>query len=112
MTTATGRFAFIALCAWMSALSGTAFAQSAITGVVKDTSGAAMPGVTVEAASPVLIEKVKAAVSDGDGAYRIGDLRPGVYSLTFSLPGFNTFKRDGLQLPAEFTATVNAELSV
>ena len=112
MTTAPGRFAFIAFCAWMSALSGTAFAQSAITGVVKDTSGAAMPGVTVEAASPVLIEKVKAAVSDGDGVYRIGDLRPGVYSLTFSLPGFNTFKRDGLQLPAEFTATVNAELSV
>jgi hypothetical protein len=89
-----------------------AFAQSAITGVVRDSSGAAMPGVTVEAASDVIIEKVKAAVSDGNGAYRIGDLRPGVYSLTFTLPGFNTYRRDALQLPAEFTATVNADLTV
>jgi hypothetical protein len=89
-----------------------AFAQSAITGVVRDSSGAAMPGVTVEAASDVIIEKVKAAVSDGNGAYRIGDLRPGVYSLTFTLPGFNTYRRDALQLPAEFTATVNANLTV
>jgi hypothetical protein len=93
-------------------LSTAAYAQSAIVGVVKDSSGAAMPGVTVEAASDVLIEKVKSAISDGDGAYRIADLRPGTYSVTFTLPGFKTFRRDGLQLPSEFTATLNAELGV
>ena len=89
-----------------------AHAQSAIVGTVKDTSGATMPGVTIEAASDVLIEKVKSAVSDSDGKYRISDLRPGTYVVTFTLPGFNTFKRDGLQLPAEFTATLNTELTV
>jgi len=93
-------------------LSTAAYAQSAIVGVVKDSSGAAMPGVTVEAASDVLIEKVKTAISDGDGAYRIADLRPGTYSVTFTLPGFKTFRRDALQLPSEFTATLNAELGV
>lgn len=93
-------------------LSSAAYAQSAIVGVVKDSSGAAMPGVTVEASSPVLIEKVQSAVSDGDGAYRIANLRPGTYTVTFTLTGFKTFKRDGLQLPSEFTATLNAELGV
>ena len=93
-------------------LSSTAYAQSAIVGVVKDSSGAAMPGVTVEAASEVLIEKVKTATTDGDGNYRIADLRPGTYAVTFSLTGFKTFRRDGLQLPSEFTATLNAELGV
>jgi len=93
-------------------LSSAAYAQSAIVGVVKDSSGAAMPGVTVEASSDVLIEKVKAAVTDGDGSYRIGDLRPGTYTVTFALTGFKTFRREGLQLPSEFTATVNAELGV
>jgi hypothetical protein len=93
-------------------LSTAASAQSAIVGVVKDSSGAAMPGVTVEAASDVLIEKVKSAVSDSDGSYRIADLRPGTYSVTFTLTGFKTFRRDGLQLPSEFTATLNAELGV
>ncbi len=89
-----------------------AAAQSAITGTVRDASGGTMPGVTVEAASPVLIEKIKSTVSDAEGKYRIADLRPGTYTVTFTLPGFNTFKRDGLQLPAEFTATLNAELGV
>ena len=69
-------------------LSTAAYAQSAIVGVVKDSSGAAMPGVTVEASSDVLIEKVKSAVSDGNGAYRIADLRPGTYKVTFTLTGF------------------------
>ena len=87
-------------------------AQSSITGVVKDTSGAVLPGVTVEAASDVLIEKVRSAVSDGSGQYRILDLRPGTYILTFSLTGFSTVKREGLVLPADFVSTVNADLKV
>src|SRR5262245_30175816 len=76
-----------------------AHAQSAISGLVKDTTGAVLPGVTVEAASPVLIEKVRTATTDAQGRYTITDLRPGVYSMTFTLPGFSTLKRDGLELP-------------
>ena len=77
-------------------LPGSAFAQSSsITGVVKDTSGAVLPGVTVEAASDVLIEKVRTAVTDGTGQYRIVDLRPGTYTVTFSLTGFNTSSAKG-----------------
>src|SRR5207244_6343469 len=87
-------------------------AQSAIAGVVKDTSGAVMPGVTVEAASPALIERTRSVVTDGQGLYKIVDLRPGVYDVIFTLPGFNTVKRDAIELPANFTATVNAELRV
>lgn len=94
------------------ALSSAAFAQSAISGVVRDTSGAVMPGVSVEAASPVLIEKVRSATTDEQGRYTIIDLRPGVYTITFTLSGFNTYRQEGLQLPANFTATVNAELRV
>jgi hypothetical protein len=90
----------------------TLFAQSAIVGVVKDTSGAVLPGVTVEAASDALIEKSRVAVSDGSGQYRIVDLRPGTYTVTFSLEGFQTFKRDALQLPAQFTMTINADMKV
>jgi hypothetical protein len=89
-----------------------AHAQSAIAGVVKDTSGAVLPGVTVEAASDVLIEKTRSVVTDGAGQYKIIDLRPGVYSVTFSLPGFATVKRDGVELPANFTSTINADLKV
>jgi len=98
--------------AGMLLLSTAAYAQSSITGTVKDASGAAMPGVTVEAASPVLIEKVKTAVSDSNGGYRITDLRPGTYTVTFTLPGFSTFRRDAMELPSDFTATLNAELKV
>ncbi len=89
-----------------------AWAQSSIVGVVRDTSGAVLPGVTVEAASPALIEKVRSAVTDSQGLYSIIDLRPGVYSVTFTLPGFQTAKRDNLDLPSAFTATVNGELQV
>jgi hypothetical protein len=88
------------------------FAQSAITGVVKDTSGAVLPGVTVEASSPALIEKTRSAVSDGEGVYRIIDLRPGLYTVTFSLSGFNSVRREGIDLPASFTATVSVEMQV
>src|SRR6478672_9025309 len=87
-------------------------AQSSIAGVVKDSSGGILPGVTVEAASPALIEGTRTAVTDGGGQYKIVDLRPGVYTVTFSVPGFNAVKREGIELPASFTATVNAELTV
>src|SRR5688572_10627456 len=85
-------------------LPAAAFAQAAITGVVRDTSGAVLPGVTVEAASPVLIERTRSVVSDDTGQYRIVDLRPGTYSLTFTLPGFNTVKREGIELSGDFVA--------
>ncbi|OFW49102.1 MAG: hypothetical protein A3G77_10065 [Acidobacteria bacterium RIFCSPLOWO2_12_FULL_68_19] len=86
------------------------WAQGSITGTVRDSSGAVLPGVTVEAASPALIEKVRSGVTDGQGVYRIVDLRPGPYTVTFTLQGFNTFRRTGIELRAEFTATVDAEL--
>ena len=86
-------------------------AQS-ITGTVRDASGGVLPGVTVEAASPALIEKMKSAVTDGTGQYRIVDLRPGTYSLTFTLPGFTTVKRDGLELTGTSTLTITAEMRV
>jgi Carboxypeptidase regulatory-like domain len=86
--------------------------QSALAGVVRDTTGAVLPGVTVEAASPALIEKVRAVTSDSSGVYRIVDLRPGVYAITFTLPGFNTVRIANLELRADFTATVNAEMNV
>src|SRR5215470_11939949 len=89
-----------------------AFAQASIAGTVKDTSGAVVPGVTVEASSPELIEKVRTAVSDGTGRYRIENLRPGIYAVTFTLTGFNSFKREGIELSGSFTATVNADLRV
>jgi len=88
------------------------FAQSSIAGVVKDDSGAVLPGVTVEAASPALIERTRTVVSDGQGQFKIVDLRPGVYAVTFSLQGFSTFKRDGITLQASTVATVNGDMKV
>ncbi|HEU5258237.1 MAG TPA: carboxypeptidase regulatory-like domain-containing protein [Vicinamibacterales bacterium] len=90
----------------------TAWAQSSITGVVRDPSGAVLPGVTVEASSPALIEQVRSIVTDAQGLYRIVDLRPGPYTVTFTLPGFTTVKRTGIELRAEFTATVDVELQL
>jgi hypothetical protein len=89
-----------------------AFAQAAINGVVRDTSGAVLPGVTVEASSAALIEKSRSAVTDASGQYRVENLRPGTYTLTFSLQGFSTVKREGIELTGSFTATVNADLKV
>src|SRR6476660_8637121 len=96
----------------MVAIPASVWAQGAITGVVRDASGAVMPGVTVEAASPALIEKVRSVVSDDTGQYRIVDLRTGTYSVTFSLTGFSTVKREGIELTGTFVATVNADLKV
>ena len=85
---------------------------SSITGVVRDSSGAVLPGVTVEAASPALIEKVRVGVTDEAGIYRLVDLRPGEYTVTFALAGFSTLKREVFTLPSNFTATVNADMNV
>ncbi len=90
----------------------SAFAQASITGVVKDASGGVLPGVSVEASSPALIEKTRAAVTDGTGQYRIEDLRPGTYTITVTLQGFSTYKREGIELAGTFTATINADLKV
>jgi Carboxypeptidase regulatory-like domain len=88
------------------------YAQASIAGVVKDASGAVLPGVTVEASSPALIEKVRSVTTDGSGQYRIVDLRPGTYSVTFTITGFTTVKREGIELTGAFNAVVNADLKV
>src|SRR5688572_17582914 len=93
-------------------LPSAVFAQASITGVVKDSSGAVLPGVTVEASSPALIEKVRTAVTDASGTYRLVDLRSGTYTVSFTLPGFSVAKRDGIELAGSFTATVNIDLRV
>ncbi len=90
----------------------TASAQSAIAGIVKDTSGAILPGVTVEVSSPSLIEKTRSGVTDGTGQFKIAGLRPGVYSVTFTLAGFNTVRREGIELTSDFTASINVDLKV
>ena len=93
-------------------LPSAAHAQASITGVVKDTSGAVLPGVTVEASSPALIERVRTSVTDESGRYRIVDLRPGTYTVNFTLTGFQSVRREGVELPGSFTATVDADLKV
>src|SRR6187397_2568329 len=85
-------------------------AQAVIAGSVRDTSGAVLPGVTVEAASPALIEKVRTATTDSSGQYRIEDLRPGSYFVTFTLGGFSTVRREGIELTGSFSALINVEL--
>ena len=102
----------LGLFACLVLLPAVAFAQASITGVVKDTSGAVLPGVTVEVASPVLIEKTRSAVTDGTGQYRIVNLLPGTYSVTFSLTGFSGVKREGVELTGSFVASINADMKV
>ena len=99
------------LALFMSAPAGAQQA-SGIAGAVRDTSGAVLPGVTVEASSPALIEKVRSASTDGAGQYRIENLRPGAYTVTFTLPGFVIVRREGLELSGSMTAAVNAEMRV
>jgi len=93
-------------------LPGLAHAQATLAGVVRDTSGAVLPGVTVEASSPALIEKVRSAATDGTGQYQIVDLRPGTYALTFTLPGFSVVKREGIEVTGSGVITINADLRV
>jgi hypothetical protein len=97
---------------FLPALGEAQTVSGSIAGMVQDTTGAVLPGVTVEAASPALIEKVRTVVTDDQGQYKVVDLRPGLYTVTFSLTGFSTFIRQGIELTTGFTATVNAELKV
>src|SRR5262245_39739352 len=106
------RVLFGVMLALLVSVEASAQQAAGIAGVAKDTTGAVLPGVTVEATSPALIEKVRSTVTDSDGQYRIVDLRPGTYEVTFQLPGFVTVKREDVVLTAGFTATVNADLKV
>src|SRR5687768_5316307 len=85
---------------------------STISGTVRDASGGVLPGVTVEASSPALIEKTRATVTGGSGTYSIVALRPGIYTVKFELPGFSTVVREGIELTSDFTATINVDLKV
>jgi hypothetical protein len=95
-----------------AAAGASAQGSASIAGVVRDASGAVLPGVTVEASSPALIEKTRSAVTDGAGQYKIEQLRGGTYAVTFTLSGFSTLKREGVELAGSFAATVNADLKV
>ena len=97
---------------WAFLFPSTAYAQASLTGVVRDSSGAVLPGVTVEAASPVLIEKVRTTVTDGSGRYQLIDLRPGAYTVTFTLAGFNASRREGVTLSGSAASVVDSELRV
>jgi len=89
-----------------------AFAQASVAGVVRDASGAVLPGVTIEVSSPALIEKTRTVVSGADGQYRVVDLRPGVYTVTFTLTGFSTVRREGLELSGSLNTTVDADMRI
>jgi hypothetical protein len=104
------RVVFVA--SWLAILPASAYAQATLAGIVKDPSGAVLPGVTVEASSPALIEKARSAITDGSGLYQIVDLRPGTYSVTFSLSGFSSVKRDALEVSGAGVITVNADMKV
>src|SRR5262245_59960830 len=98
--------------ALLTFLPASALAQASIAGSARDASGAAMPGVTVEASSPVLIEKIRTTVTDERGLYRIVNLPPGTYTVTFALQGFNQVKRDGIELSGSFVAQIDADMKV
>ena len=104
-------FSALVVCAAVL-LPTVAYAQAQIVGAVRDESGGVLPGVTVEAASPAIIEKVRTAVTDDQGRYRIEALRPGIYKLTFSLTGFSTVARENVDVPSEVVITINADMKV
>ena len=105
-------FRCVALLVSVAVLPSAAHAQASLAGVVRDTSGAVLPGVTVEATSDVLIERVRTAVTDGTGQYRLTELPPGSYAVTFSLAGFNTIQRQGVVVSGVGVITINADLQV
>ncbi len=88
------------------------FAQATLAGVVRDSSNAVLPGVTIETSSPALIEKTRTATTDGTGQYQIVDLRPGTYAITFSLSGFRTIRREGVEISGAGVTTIDVELSL
>jgi hypothetical protein len=102
----------ILLCLLSAANSANAQQTASIVGTIKDASGAVLPGVVVEASSPVLIEKTRSVVTSGTGQYSIDGLRAGTYTVTFTLTGFSTVKREGIELAGSFVATVNADMKV
>src|SRR5215510_2354108 len=104
------KFALLVAC--LAVMAGSAYAQSALAGIVKDSSGAVLPGVSVEAASSVLLEKTRTAVTDGTGQYRIPDLPPGIYEVTFTLTGFSTVKREAVEVTGAGVVSINADLRV
>src|SRR5258707_12386760 len=103
---------FVFLLGYLVLLPTLAHAQATLTGVVRDPSDAVLPGVTVEASSPSLIEKVRTAITDGSGQYRITELTPGMYTLTFSLTGFSTVKREGISVTGSGVITINGDMRV
>jgi hypothetical protein len=103
---------FLVLLVCLVAFPSLAHAQATLSGTVRDTSGAVLPGVTVEAASPALIERVRTATSDGSGQYRITELPPGTYALTFSLSGFGSVRRDAVTVSGSGVIPINVELRV
>ena len=105
-------FVVSVVCALLLLMPAATSAQSVIAGSVRDATGAVLPGVTVEASSPALIERVRTAATDEAGQFRIVDLRPGVYAVTFTLAGFTTVRREGIELTTNFTASINVEMRV
>src|SRR5918993_3640438 len=93
-------------------VNGQGATQASMTGIVRDTSGAVLPGVTVEVSSDVLIEKVRVGITDDTGRYRIASLPPGTYNMAFTLTGFSTVRRQGLDMAGSFVATVDVNLPV
>jgi hypothetical protein len=102
----------VLLCLLLIPAAALAQATASIVGTAKDASGAVLPGVVVEVSSPVLIEKTRSVVTSGSGQYAVESLRPGTYTVTFTLTGFSTIKREGVELSGSFVATVNAEMKV
>src|SRR5438093_10704046 len=106
------RAVFLAVALAAVGLPAGAQTRGTIAGVVKDPSAAVLPGVTVEAASTALIERVRTAATDGTGLYRIVNLPPGLYTVTFTLPGFNQVRREAVQVEAGFTASIDTDMRV
>src|ERR1700751_2063350 len=112
MTAWTGALAWLGILFAASMAWAESSTTGSIAGVGRDTSGAVLPGVTVDASSPVLIEKSRSVVTDAQGQYKIVELRPGSSTVTFSRERFRTVKREGVELATGFTAKIDAELSI